>query len=124
MGFTLWVSNYVSNRSMPLMLNSKEKISNYFFKISANQELAAKIKNLYQKHECWTWYSDFQWTNEEVFLRVNPAGHYSYRHGRSFPLNFLDVGETKQSTIPIESKDKLVRYMRRVRNRLFRKKMG
>ena len=111
MGFALWVPNYVSNRSIPLMMNSKEKISNSFFRVSTDKILAAKIKDLYQKQECWTWYSDFQWKNEEIFLKVNPAGHYSHRLGRSFPLNFLDVGERKNSFL-IEMKDKFVRFMR------------
>lgn len=120
MGFTLWVSNYVSNRSMPLMVNSLEKIDYGHFSKPTNKKLAAQIKNLYHQHGCWTWYSNFKWSEEDSFLKVSSAGNHKQETGRSFPLTFIDVGDESSASPFIKDTCILSKGMNRIRNRFFR----
>jgi LmbE family N-acetylglucosaminyl deacetylase len=91
--FALWVDNYVSNHSMPFMLKYIPTIRNQFFCAPTDKKIAETIRDLYVRHGCWTWYPDFQWREQEAFLRLGPDPRDKRRIGRSFPINLVDIGE-------------------------------
>jgi GlcNAc-PI de-N-acetylase len=118
--FTLWVSNYVSNRSAPLMLASMNTIGNRHFCQPTNQSIAAQIRDVYIKHGCWTWYPDFCWAGQDAFLEVNTLNQRRRNIGGVFPLNFIDIGETGATSTLYKKTDRLIRLMGRLKNRLFK----
>jgi hypothetical protein len=91
LGFSIWVSNYASNRSTPLMLNSTAKISNRVFCECPNKERAAQIKDLYIKYGCWTWLPDFVWSDQETFLQIKTSDQHKRSQRSVIPINFLDI---------------------------------
>jgi len=124
MGFSLWVSNYVSNRSMPLMVNSLERLDHGHFCRPVNRQLAAQIKDLYLRHACWTWYSDYTWPDEDGFLKVISVDKCSYNPGQSFPLTFINIGEVTTASLRNRRTEKLFKSMRHFRNRLLKRRLG
>ena len=119
MGFTLWVSNYVSNRSMSLLQNSLKMIDNHFFCKPTNKKLAAQIRDWYLRCGCWTWYPEFQWFDEDVFLKVKPTNQRKRSIGKMFPMNFIDIGEVSATPAFIKKTDRLVGQICSYRNRMF-----
>jgi hypothetical protein len=118
--FSLWVSNYISNRSVPLMLASMNKIGNDNFCVSTNKDVAAQIRDGYIKYGCWTWYPDFHWADQDTFLQVNPLSQRKRHIGSVFPLNFIDIGELKSDANFYKKMDRLIKRVGRLGNRLLK----
>lgn len=123
MRFNLWFSNYCSNKSYNLMLNYISGFNSEYVTLEINKILANKIKDLYKKHECWTWYADWEWFNEESFMK-DKYDHFEWleeeshindknnpgkekRYGHFFPINFIKIDDSgklnMKSDFPIVS---------------------
>jgi len=98
LNFNLWFSNYVSNKSFKLMLSYISTNNLEYITFQTNKLLAADIKNLYQKNRCWTWYDDWEWCNEELFIKDKNIEEKNIKFGQTLPLNFIKIWH------PIESK--------------------
>jgi len=107
MKFNLWFSNYCSNKSYNLMLNYISGFNAEYVTLETNKILANTIKDVYKKNECWTWYADWEWFNEESFMK-DKYDHYEWleeeshirdkdnqekvkRYGHIFPINFIKI---------------------------------
>ncbi|MFQ5788608.1 MAG: PIG-L family deacetylase [Thermodesulfobacteriota bacterium] len=104
MGFTLWFSNYCSNKSFGLVQQYISGFDSKYITLQTNKEEARKIKRLYQKNLCWTWYSEWEWFNEESFMEDENTFEGNNTAGHFFPLNMIKVILEK------ESKGKLLSY--------------
>lgn len=89
--FDLWVSNYCSNKSFKLMLEYVTPTYPELITLKTNKTLAKDIKDLYTKNECWTYYDDCEWFNEESFIRDTSFRNVTVDHGHIFPLNLIKV---------------------------------
>ena len=118
-GFHVWVPNFISNRSLPLMLNSKRMIDYRFLQAPSDPILASQIRELYRRYNCWTWYWDFHWLKEEVFMKIAPRNQRRTVLGQTLPLHFIDVGEAGKTHPFVRKTDSLVRRLFRARNRMF-----
>jgi glycosyltransferase involved in cell wall biosynthesis len=88
MGFNLWYSNYVSNKSFKLMLNHIDRFRFEYVTFNTNKALARAIKELYKKNKCWTWYEDWEWFKEELFIK-EVSQEERKKRGRPFPTNYF-----------------------------------
>lgn len=91
MHFNLWFSNYCSNKSFSLMqkyINGFD--SNYKIK-KTNKELAEDCMHIYKNNDCWTWYDDYQWFNEEYYMLDAHLTAKMHEYGHLFPLNMLKI---------------------------------
>ncbi len=96
LGFNLFVSSYVSNRSLPLMLESLRRFDSTPSPLNhvvfpTDLSIAARLKRLYTEMGCWTWLEDYEWPAIEMFHAVAPPS--SPRPSNvtaSLPLNFID----------------------------------
>jgi LmbE family N-acetylglucosaminyl deacetylase len=122
MGFGLWVSNYVSNRSQILMQDSMTAISDRFFSKPTNKAFVEQVAELYTKNNCWTWYSGYEWPSDETFFMVNPINRRKRRLGRVLPMNLIDIGKVGTTSPLFKKTEKIVQRMCRIRNRLFKRK--
>jgi LmbE family N-acetylglucosaminyl deacetylase len=120
LGFTLWVDNYASNRSAQLMAKQMAAIDNHFFCMQTDKVIARTVRDLYAEHGCWTWYSDFIWRDREAFLRINPVDRRKRSVGRSFPLNYLDVGEISREATHRNKFNRMYRRIGRLKNKLMK----
>lgn len=91
MGFNLWFSNYISNKSIPFAVNYvKTKFSTYF-SLNTNKALSNEIISLYKKNECWTWYDNWQCFDTESFIKDDKESVQNQKYGHNFPLNLISV---------------------------------
>lgn len=59
--------------------------------LKTNKVLANCIKDLYKKNGCWTWYDDWEWFNEESFMKDGISIERVKKYGHIFPLNLIKV---------------------------------
>ena len=89
--FNLWFPNYCSNKSISLMTKYISIFNPQYVTLRTNKTLSKKIKVLYQKNGCWTWYTDWQWLEEETFIRDSENEDTKRNYGKMFPLNIINV---------------------------------
>lgn len=88
-GFTLRFSNYASNRSHNLMLKYISGYRSAYDAYPVNLELASMIADIYKKHHCWTWYDEYRWFSEELFMTTADIVTTDLGHGHIFPINYI-----------------------------------
>lgn len=91
MGFKLWFTNYVSNKSLTLMSIEYPQIGPYTHTRKTNKQLAISIAEIYKRNKCWTWYDDYEWCEEETFIKAIDANDGKGRYGSLFPVNVINV---------------------------------
>ncbi len=99
MKFNLWFGNYCSNKSFNLMLRYISGFNSEYVTLKTNIVLGNKIKELYKRNECWTWYDDWEWFNEESFMK-DRNGVFEERinkYGHIFPLNLIKLKPPSES---------------------------
>ncbi len=119
LSFRLWCSNYASNRSISLMFRYFSGFNTPYQMFSTNPELTTSLIDLYRKHNCWTWYGDFQWFDTECFLEAAHFPHDEEKHGRLFPINMLKTDfpdrpwqpPGKFTTMKTQLRRRLTRYL-------------
>lgn len=98
MKYNLWFSNYCSNKSFHLMLRHIAGFNSEYKTLNTNNVLGKQIKEIYKRNGCWTWYDDWEWFNEESFMKDGIYEETSAMHGHIFPLNMIKM------ELPAESK--------------------
>lgn len=91
MGFNLWYSNYCSNKTFGLIASNFPAFDSEVLTRSTNKNLTRIVKGLYKKNKCWTWYNDWQWPNEESFIKRQYYHKEIQNYGMIFPLNLIKV---------------------------------
>lgn len=89
--FCVWYPNYVSNKSLNLMTQYLPCFDTEIITLKTNNILAQRIKHLYQKHLCWTWYDEWQWPIEESLIQDKSLRNGTKEYGRTLPLNLIRV---------------------------------
>jgi len=97
MKYEIWFSNYCSNKALTLMSKYSTMIDGEYRTFQTNKQLSKTIKDLYQNNGCWTWYDDWEWFEEESFIRDSLSSNAVEKYGRLFPLNLLKVKIKKKS---------------------------
>ena len=95
--YNIWYSNYCSNRSFNLLQQYISGFSSDYKTLPTNIPLAEKIADIYKKNNCWTWFEDYCWFNEECFMKDTKTEE-DLDYGHIFPLNILkmNIGPGKQ----------------------------
>ena len=94
LGFNIWYSNYCGQVSVTMMLLYMTGFSCDYLTLPTNPVLAHKLRDLYKKHRCWTWYEDYQWFKEESLMMDNASELDVSTHGHMFPVNMLKTDFT------------------------------
>lgn len=118
-GFGLWFSNYCSSKSYGLMLRYISGFGSSYRTMEADRELGERLKHLYQRNKCWTWYEDFDWFTHECFMRSRRGEAGAGSAGHIFPLNFIKVRAPKNNEkepLHIAMARKIGRRLRRLTN--------
>lgn len=97
LAFEIWYPNYCSNKSLVLMQLSMPRLGNVTQTLPTNKTLAQSIADIYKKNNCWTWYDDHEWCEEETFIRDVDDDSAMPRNGRIYPVSLIrvDVEETR-----------------------------
>lgn len=90
-GFTLWMSNYCTNRSLPLAQRyfSKDKID--FLRMPTNVDYAEQVADIYRKYDCWTWDDNWVWFEDECFMQAPAQISDSGTEAHLCPLNIFSI---------------------------------
>ena len=89
MHFDLWFSNYCSDKSLSLALRYITGFTSEYVTMKTNKPLAQHLQGLYQRHQCWTWLDNWEWFNEECFMRNTDITISDESFGHIFPLNMI-----------------------------------
>lgn len=101
-GFRLWMSNYCTDRSMPLAMRYFRNAPGSYVRLPTDKAFAEKIAAVYKKHGCWTWVEDWSWFDEECFMEAPSEHSDSAPHRHLFPLNFFTIeGQAQKKWLPI-----------------------
>lgn len=118
MGFTLWFTNYVSNKSLNLMAMEYPRMGPHLEFGKTDKCLAESIAELYKRNKCWTWYDDYEWNDDETFIRDIDTADDKGRYGDVLSINLIDVG-VEQFPVPQSRIQKLNMKIRKKLRRLF-----
>lgn len=89
--FRLWYTNYFSNKSIHYMQRILADSPLVNRPLPTNPIFATKVMELYRRHNCWTWYDNYIWPDQECFiLDETPKG--GERIGKTLGLNFVQIG--------------------------------
>ena len=113
MHFELWFSNYFSVKTVSLMSRYLPCIGPDILTLQTNIELARCIKGIYEQNRCWTWYDQWQWHNEESFIKDVTEQKEEITCGYVLPFNLIQIGlprYRKRSHFPVLNK--LLRHMK------------
>lgn len=101
-GFTLWMSNYCTDRAMPLAMRYFQTAPGAYIRRPTDKAFAEQVANTYKRHGCWTWADDWAWFDEECFMQAPREAGESQPHRHLFPLNFFTIdGAKPRNWLPI-----------------------
>ena len=72
-------------------------------KFNTNVHLAKQAMDVYKKAECWTWFDNWSWVDEEIFFRESRSDSDSLLVGAMYPFNLIVMPEL----VPREARVKL-----------------
>lgn len=90
-GFGLWFSNYCGDRSARLALKYISSLEGEEFTLPTDIEIATKLKRIYQEHECWSWFDDYEWFQTESYILDECPDTDRKSYGQ-IPLNMIWTG--------------------------------
>lgn len=90
-GFNLWMSNYCTDRAMPLAMRYFESCPGSYVRLPTDKAFADAVAAVYKAYDCWTWADDWAWFDEECFMETPRADSDSRPHRHLFPLNFFTI---------------------------------
>ena len=90
-GFKLWVSNYCSDRSLPLAQRYLRQQASKFVRLPTDVAYARQVAKAYKDADCWTWDDGWEWFEDECFVEAPSGPAMQAEQGHLFPLNFFTV---------------------------------
>jgi hypothetical protein len=90
-GFKLWMSNYVTNRSLPLAMTYFSASEVQYIKRPTDKIYAEAVADVYRKHDCWTWHNDWKWFDEECFMEAPTHQKNNGEQAHLSPLNVFSI---------------------------------
>lgn len=101
-GFRLWMSNYCTERSLPLAMRYFRSAPGSYIRLPTDKAFADTVAALYKKHDCWTWAEDWAWFDEECFMEAPRAATGIEPHRHLFPINFFTIeGVPSRNWLPL-----------------------
>lgn len=96
MKFNLWFSNYCSNKASKLMAYYLYRFNLEYVTFKTNKALFNDIKDIYKRFDCWTWYDNSEWFDEESFVKDEMLEEKDIKPGQIIPLNFIKVAHNNK----------------------------
>lgn len=90
-GFKLWISNYATNRSLPLAMTYFSSSEIQYIRRPTDKIYAEAVADVYRKHDCWTWHNEWKWFDEECFMEAPLRQANAGEQAHLFPLNLFSI---------------------------------
>jgi len=91
LGFNIWFPDWFSNKSAYLMNRSLHLLGGRYINFESNIKLCKKVKAIYMKNNCWTWYDDWEWMPQDTFFQLQDDSNLKPIYGHSFPMKMVNV---------------------------------
>ena len=91
-GFKLWMSNYCTERSLPLAMHYFDASPKQAISLPVDKKFCQSIAEIYMASGCWTWDHQWAWFDTEHYLPAptnGPTTPQAHRH--LFPLNLFQI---------------------------------
>lgn len=88
-GFKLWMSNYCTERALPLALRYFQTTPGNWITLESDKAYADKTAQAYKDAGCWTWADNWAWFDNECYLETPSAETAPVSHNHLFPLNMF-----------------------------------
>jgi LmbE family N-acetylglucosaminyl deacetylase len=95
-GFRLWMTNYCTERALPLALRYFSGSPNTYVRLPCDKDFASAVADVYRRHGCWTWKDDWSWFEDECFMEAPREYAPRRAHNHLFPLNFFAIDDEVQ----------------------------
>jgi hypothetical protein len=92
-GFNLWMSNYCTERSLPLAMRYFRTSPGPYIRLPTDKVFAQTVAQVYKDCDCWTWADEWSWFDEECYMPAPVRGHAPKAHQHLFPLNLFSIGD-------------------------------
>ncbi len=92
-GFTLWMSNYCTERTLPLACRYFQSRPDGYIRLPTDKAYADAVADVYRKHGCWTWDDDWAWFDEECYMPTPASDGKARPHQHLMPLNMFTIGD-------------------------------
>ena len=92
MGFRLWTSNYVTERSLPLAMRYFKTRPEPGITLPVDVAHAERVADCYREAGCWTWADDWTWFPTETFRQAPHAPSDAGGQAHLAGLNFFRIG--------------------------------
>jgi LmbE family N-acetylglucosaminyl deacetylase len=89
----VWYDNHASSWSEQLMRTYLDDAERPVVRRDVDTQAMESIADIYRRHGAWTWFDDYQWFEEEHFVRGPLQRVDRPRPGREFPVNLLRLAE-------------------------------
>ena len=93
LGFTLWMSNYCTERALPLATQYFKRAPGAYIRLATDKAYAEQVADVYRRNGCWTWADDWAWFDEECFMEAPRAMEKAGPHSHLMPLNIFRIDE-------------------------------
>ena len=90
-GFDLWMSNYVTERSLPLALTYLANGPAETIVRDVDKHLCDAAAAAYRDAGCWTWADDWRWFDTETFRRAPRGQREATAQSFLMPLNLFNI---------------------------------
>ena len=90
-GFTLWMSNYCSERALPLATTYFDSAQPKFDTLWVDKVFADRVAQVYRDAGCWTWADDWKWFQTECYMQAPTEQKMLKSQGHLFPLNLFNI---------------------------------
>ena len=91
MRFALWMSNYATERSMPLALTYLANEPGETITRPVDSALCERAADAYREAGCWTWADEWRWFETETFCRTPREQRATDTQRALLPLNFFNI---------------------------------
>ena len=90
-GFKLWMSNYCTERSLPLAMTYFGDTEPNAIQLPVNKTYADRVADVYKKAGCWTWCDKWKWFDHELFIETPREQKLSQTQSKLIPLNLFNI---------------------------------
>lgn len=90
-GFKLWMSNYCSERSLPLATTYFDDQENVVVHLPVNKVFCEEVAQVYRDAGCWTWSDEWKWFDYEFYMEAPTEQSKLTTQGTLLPLNMLNI---------------------------------
>lgn len=91
-GFTLWISNYCTERALPLAARYFRSAPTDSVRLETDKAYCEQVADVYRRHGCWTWADDWAWFGDESFMHAPAMQQGSSPHRHLASLNMFTIG--------------------------------